>query len=43
MAYGIDVLPSDDPYVVLASKGVHSLVIAIVNQYLVVSSVCRQT
>ncbi|KAJ7871890.1 cytochrome P450 [Mycena olivaceomarginata] len=35
MAYGIDVLPSDDPYVVLASKGVHSLVIAIVNQYLV--------
>ncbi|KAJ7265039.1 cytochrome P450 [Mycena rebaudengoi] len=29
MAYGIDVLPSDDPYVVLANKGVHSLVVAL--------------
>ncbi|KAJ7261643.1 cytochrome P450 [Mycena rebaudengoi] len=35
MAYGIDVLPSDDPYVVLANKGVHSLVVALVNRYLV--------
>ncbi|KAJ7226387.1 cytochrome P450 [Mycena rebaudengoi] len=35
MAYGIDVLPSDDPYVALADKGVHSLVVAFVNRYLV--------
>ncbi|KAJ7828642.1 cytochrome P450 [Mycena leptocephala] len=35
MAYGIDVLPSDDPYVALANKGVHSLVVALVNRYLV--------
>jgi hypothetical protein len=40
MAYGIDVLPSHDPYVVLADKAVHSLVVALVNRYLVVSSVC---
>ncbi|KAJ7092249.1 cytochrome P450 [Mycena epipterygia] len=35
MAYGIDVLPSDDPYVTLANEGVHSLVVALVNRYLV--------
>ncbi|KAJ7486314.1 cytochrome P450 [Mycena galericulata] len=35
MAYGIDVLPSDDPYVALANKAVHSLVVALVNRYLV--------
>ncbi|KAJ7347389.1 cytochrome P450 [Mycena albidolilacea] len=35
MAYGIDVLPSEDPYVVLASKGVHSLIVALLNWYLV--------
>ncbi|KAJ7237762.1 cytochrome P450, partial [Mycena rebaudengoi] len=35
MAYGIDVLPSDDPYVALANEGVHSLVVALVNRYLV--------
>ncbi|KAJ7281062.1 cytochrome P450 [Mycena rebaudengoi] len=29
MAYGIDVLPSDDPYVALANEGVHSLVVAL--------------
>ncbi|KAJ7882316.1 cytochrome P450, partial [Mycena leptocephala] len=35
MAYGIDVLPSDDPYVALADKAVHSLVVALVNWHLV--------
>ncbi|KAJ7281096.1 hypothetical protein C8J57DRAFT_1005331, partial [Mycena rebaudengoi] len=35
MTYGIDVLPSDDPYVALANEGVHSLVVALVNRYLV--------
>ncbi|KAF8191999.1 cytochrome P450 [Mycena galopus ATCC 62051] len=35
MAYGIDVLPSDDPYVTLAEKSVHSMVVAFVERYLV--------
>ncbi|KAF8142815.1 cytochrome P450 [Mycena galopus ATCC 62051] len=35
MAYGIDVLPSDDPYVALSEKSVHSLVVALVERYLV--------
>ncbi|KAF8191985.1 cytochrome P450 [Mycena galopus ATCC 62051] len=35
MAYGIDVLPSDDPYVALAEKSVHSLVVAVLQRHLV--------
>ncbi|KAJ7128674.1 cytochrome P450 [Mycena epipterygia] len=35
MTYGIDVLPSDDPYVALANKAVPSLVVAAVKPYLV--------
>ncbi|KAF8191993.1 cytochrome P450 [Mycena galopus ATCC 62051] len=35
MTYGIDILPSDDPYVALAERGVHSLVVALVERYLV--------
>jgi hypothetical protein len=30
IAYGIDVLPRDDPYVATAEKGVHSLIVAAV-------------
>ncbi|KAJ7501807.1 cytochrome P450 [Mycena galericulata] len=35
MAYGIDVLPSGDPYVALANKAMHSLEVALVDRYLV--------
>ncbi|KAJ7106251.1 cytochrome P450 [Mycena epipterygia] len=35
MAYGIEVLPSNDPYVTLVDKAVHSLSVAFVKGYLV--------
>ncbi|KAJ7128675.1 cytochrome P450 [Mycena epipterygia] len=35
MAYGIDVLPSNDPHVALANEAVHSMVVAVVQGYLV--------
>ncbi|KAJ7106241.1 cytochrome P450 [Mycena epipterygia] len=35
MAYGINVLPSNDPYVTLADKAIHSLSVAFVKGYLV--------
>ncbi|KAJ7106243.1 cytochrome P450 [Mycena epipterygia] len=35
MAYGIEVLPSNDPYVALANEALHSMVVAFVNRYLV--------
>jgi hypothetical protein len=39
VAYGIDVLPSDDPYITLAHKAVYTFSIATVpGLYLVVSS-----
>ncbi|KAJ7106249.1 cytochrome P450 [Mycena epipterygia] len=35
MTYGIEVLPSDDPYVAMANEALHSMAVAFVNRYLV--------
>jgi hypothetical protein len=44
VAYGIDVLPSDDPYVTLAHKAVQTFSIgAVPGVYLVVSSIPADT